>query len=80
VTLQGTDVISASTVLSAVIGTALLVAVIAFGLGAIIRHTAGTITTVGATDRRPPSGLVAARYRIVDRRRRFLRRQTCTAR
>ena len=49
VTLQGTDVISASTVLSAVIGTALfvtLVAVIAFGLGAIIRHTAGTITTV----------------------------------
>jgi ABC-type transport system involved in multi-copper enzyme maturation permease subunit len=49
VTFQGTDVISASTVLSAVIGTALfvtLVAVIAFGLGAIIRHTAGTITTV----------------------------------
>ena len=49
VTLQGTDVISASSVLSAVIGTALfvtLVAVIAFGLGAIIRHTAGTITTV----------------------------------
>jgi len=49
VTFQGTDVISASSVLSAVIGTALfvtLVALIAFGLGAIIRHTAGTITTV----------------------------------
>jgi len=48
-TFQGTEVISASSVLSAVIGTALfvtLVAVIAFGLGAIIRHTAGTITTV----------------------------------
>ena len=49
VTLQGTEVISASAVLSAVIGTALfvtLVAVIAFGVGAIIRHTAGAITTV----------------------------------
>jgi ABC-2 type transport system permease protein len=49
VTFQGTEVISASSVLSAVIGTALfvtLVALIAFGLGAIIRHTAGTITTV----------------------------------
>jgi ABC-2 type transport system permease protein len=49
VTFQGTDVISASAVLNAVIGTALfvtLVALIAFGLGAIIRHTAGTITTV----------------------------------
>jgi ABC-2 type transport system permease protein len=49
VTLQGTDVITASSVLSAVVGTALfvtLVALIAFSLGAIIRHTAGTITTV----------------------------------
>jgi ABC-2 type transport system permease protein len=49
VTFQGIDVITASTVLRAVVGTALfvtLVALIAFGLGAIIRHTAGTITTV----------------------------------
>jgi hypothetical protein len=49
VTLQGIDVISASTVLRAVVGTALfvtLVALIAFGLGAIIRHTAGAIATV----------------------------------
>jgi ABC-2 type transport system permease protein len=49
VTFSGTDVISSSTVLRAVIGTALfvtVVAVIAFGLGAIIRHTAGTIGTV----------------------------------
>jgi ABC-2 type transport system permease protein len=49
VTFSGTDVISSSTVLGAVIGTALfvtVVAVMAFGLGAIIRHTAGTITTV----------------------------------
>jgi ABC-type transport system involved in multi-copper enzyme maturation permease subunit len=48
---QGTDVISASSVLSAVVGTALfvtVVALIAFGLGAIIRHTAGAITsTIG---------------------------------
>jgi ABC-2 type transport system permease protein len=50
-TFQGTDVISVSTVLTAVVGTALfvtLVALIAFGLGAIIRHTAGAITsTIG---------------------------------
>ena len=49
VTLQGTQVVSASSVLSAVVGTALfvtLVAIIAFSLGAIIRHTAGAITTV----------------------------------
>jgi ABC-2 type transport system permease protein len=47
-TFQGTDVISAGTVLTAVIGTALFVtaaAVIAFGLGAIIRHTAGAIAS-----------------------------------
>jgi len=50
-TFQGTDVISSGTVLTAIIGTALfvtLVALIAFGLGAIIRHTAGAITsTIG---------------------------------
>jgi len=50
-TFQGTDVISSGTVLTAVIGTALfvtMVALIAFGLGAIIRHTAGAITsTIG---------------------------------
>jgi ABC-type transport system involved in multi-copper enzyme maturation permease subunit len=49
VTFQGTDVISSSTVLGAVIGTALfvtIVAIMSFGLGAIIRHTAGTICTV----------------------------------
>jgi ABC-type transport system involved in multi-copper enzyme maturation permease subunit len=48
VTFSGTDVIHPSTVLGAVVGTALFVtavAVIAFGLGAIIRHTAGTIAT-----------------------------------
>ena len=48
VTFQGTDVISAGTVLTAVVGTALfvtVVALIAFGLGAIIRHTAGAITS-----------------------------------
>ncbi|HEX3515519.1 MAG TPA: ABC transporter permease subunit [Trebonia sp.] len=47
-TFVGTDVIHASTVLQAVVGTALfvtLVALIAFGIGAIIRHTAGAITT-----------------------------------
>jgi ABC-2 type transport system permease protein len=48
---QGTDLISAGTVLTAVVGTALfvtVVALIAFGLGAIIRHTAGAITsTIG---------------------------------
>lgn len=51
VTFQGTDVITAGHVLTAVIGTALfvtVVALIAFGLGAIIRHTAGAITsTIG---------------------------------
>jgi len=43
----GTIVISPSTVLTAIIGCALFVtaaALIAFGLGAIIRHTAGAIT------------------------------------
>jgi len=45
---QGTDVITVSHVLTAVIGSALfvtVVALIAFGLGAIIRHTAGAITS-----------------------------------
>ena len=49
VTYQGHLVASASTVLTAVIGTALfvtIVALIAFGVGAIIRHTAGAICTV----------------------------------
>jgi ABC-type transport system involved in multi-copper enzyme maturation permease subunit len=50
-TFVGTDVIHASTVLTAVVGAALfvtVVALIAFGLGAIIRHTAGAITsTIG---------------------------------
>jgi ABC-type transport system involved in multi-copper enzyme maturation permease subunit len=44
----GTEVITAGHVLAAIIGTALfvtLVALIAFGLGAIIRHTAGAITS-----------------------------------
>jgi ABC-2 type transport system permease protein len=48
VTFQGTDVISPGTVLTAIIGSALFVtavALIAFGLGAIIRHTAGAITS-----------------------------------
>jgi ABC-type transport system involved in multi-copper enzyme maturation permease subunit len=48
-TFSGTDVITASTVLTAIIGTALfvtIVALIAFGVGAIVRHTAGTITIV----------------------------------
>ncbi len=48
VTFQGTQTISPGTVLAAVIGTALfvtVVALIAFGLGAIIRHTAGAITS-----------------------------------
>jgi ABC-type transport system involved in multi-copper enzyme maturation permease subunit len=47
-TFIGTDVIHSSTVLTAVVGTALfvtVVALIAFGLGAIIRHTAGAITS-----------------------------------
>ncbi len=45
---QGIDVISPGAVLTAVVGTALfvtVVALIAFGLGAIIRHTAGAITS-----------------------------------
>ncbi len=43
---SGTDVISPTTVLLAIIGCALfvtLVAIMAFGIGAIVRHTAGTI-------------------------------------
>jgi hypothetical protein len=43
---SGTDVISPTTVLLAIIGYALfvtLVAIIAFGVGAIVRHTAGAI-------------------------------------
>ena len=48
-TFSGTDVINPSTVLTAIIGTALfvtIVALLAYGVGAIIRHTAGTIATV----------------------------------
>jgi ABC-2 type transport system permease protein len=48
VTFSGTIVISPGTVLTAIIGTALFVtavALIAFGLGSIIRHTAGAITS-----------------------------------
>jgi ABC-2 type transport system permease protein len=48
-TFSGTDVITASTVLAAIIGTALfvtIVAMIAFGVGSIVRHTAGTIAIV----------------------------------
>src|SRR5487761_1276031 len=51
VTFSGTDLISPGTVLTAIIGSALFVtavALIAYGLGAIIRHTAGAITsTIG---------------------------------
>jgi ABC-type transport system involved in multi-copper enzyme maturation permease subunit len=49
VTFSGTDVITASTVLTAIIGTALfvtIVALISFGVGSIVRHTAGTIAIV----------------------------------
>jgi ABC-type transport system involved in multi-copper enzyme maturation permease subunit len=49
VNFSGTDVISPSAVLAAIFGTALfvtLVAVIAFGVGAIVRHTAGTVSIV----------------------------------
>jgi ABC-2 type transport system permease protein len=49
VVFSGTDVIHPSTVLIAIIGCALfvtLVALLAFGVGAIIRHTAGTIAIV----------------------------------
>jgi ABC-2 type transport system permease protein len=48
-TFFGTDVITASTVLTAIVGTALfvtIVALIAFGVGSIVRHTAGTIAIV----------------------------------
>jgi ABC-2 type transport system permease protein len=48
-TFFGTDVINPSTVLTAVIGTALfvtIVALIAYGVGAIVRHTAGAIAIV----------------------------------
>jgi ABC-2 type transport system permease protein len=48
-TFSGTDVVTASAVLTAIIGCALfvtLIALLAFGAGAIIRHTAGAITTV----------------------------------
>jgi ABC-2 type transport system permease protein len=48
VTFSGTIVISPGTVLTAIIGTALFVttvALIAFGLGSIIRHTAGAVTS-----------------------------------
>ena len=48
-TFSGIDVITASTVLTAIIGTALfvtIVALIAYGVGSIVRHTAGTITIV----------------------------------
>jgi hypothetical protein len=47
-TFVGTDVITPGHVLVAIVGTALFVtlaALIAFGLGAIIRHTAGAITS-----------------------------------
>ena len=46
VQFSGTDVIHPSTVLLAIIGCALfvtLVAILAFGIGAIVRHTAGAI-------------------------------------
>jgi ABC-type transport system involved in multi-copper enzyme maturation permease subunit len=49
VTFSGTDVITASAVLTAIIGTALfvtIVALIAFGVGSIVRHTAGAIAIV----------------------------------
>jgi ABC-2 type transport system permease protein len=52
VVFSGTDVISPTTVLLAIIGCALfvtLVAIIAFGVGAIVRHTAGVIAIVIAT-------------------------------
>jgi ABC-2 type transport system permease protein len=48
VTFSGTIVISPGTVLTAILGTALFVTavgLIAFGLGSIIRHTAGAITS-----------------------------------
>jgi len=48
-TFSGTDVITASDVLTAIIGTVLfvtIVALIAYGVGAIVRHTAGAIAIV----------------------------------
>jgi ABC-2 type transport system permease protein len=48
-TFSGTDVITASTAATAIIGTALfvtIVALIAFGVGSIVRHTAGAIAIV----------------------------------
>ncbi len=48
-TFFGTDVINPSTVLTAIIGTALfvtIVALIAYGVGSIVRHTAGAISIV----------------------------------
>jgi ABC-2 type transport system permease protein len=48
-TFSGTDVITPSTVLTAIIGTVLfvtIVALIAYGVGSIVRHTAGTIGIV----------------------------------
>ncbi len=48
-TFFGTDVISPSAVLTAIIGTALfvtIVALIAYGVGALVRHTAGAIAIV----------------------------------
>src|SRR3984885_11733089 len=48
-TFSGTDVITASSVLTAIAGPALfvtIVALIAFGVGSILRHTAGAIATV----------------------------------
>jgi ABC-2 type transport system permease protein len=49
VTFSGTDVITPGSVLAAIIGTALfvtLVALIAFGVGALVRHAAGAIAIV----------------------------------
>jgi ABC-2 type transport system permease protein len=49
VTFSGIDVITPGSVLAAIIGTALfvtIVALIAFGVGALVRHTAGAIAIV----------------------------------
>ena len=49
VTYSGTDVITPGSVLAAIIGTALfvtIVALIAYGVGALVRHTAGAIAIV----------------------------------
>ena len=51
VTITSWDLIHPSTVLAAIVGTALfvtIVALIAFGVGSIVRHTAGTIAIVVA--------------------------------